>query len=133
MPMNRHESSLPAFAFCAMLLSAPVALAAEPPSASDAEIARLVREVSPARLEATIRTLAGFGTRHSLSSADDPKRGIGAARRWIKGTLDACAAESGARLEVAFDEFVQEATPRIPKPVPMVNVIATLPGLHPQA
>ena len=31
-----------------------------------------------------VRTLAAFGTRHSLSSADDPARGIGAARRWIK-------------------------------------------------
>ena len=38
-----------------------------------------------------------------------PKRGIGAARRWIKETLDRCAAESGARLKVEFDEFVQAA------------------------
>ena len=131
--MNRHAPPLLACVSCALLSGAPVAIAAEPPSASDAEIARLVRAVSPARLEATIRTLAGFGTRHSLSSADDPKRGIGAARRWIKATLDACAAESGARLEVAFDEFVQEATPRIPRPVAMGNVVATLPGTNPQA
>ena len=131
--MHRYGSARLASLFCALVLSAPVALAADPPSATDSEIVRLVREVSPARLESTIRTLAGFGTRHSLSSADDPKRGIGAARRWIKSTLDACAAESGARLEVAFDEFVQEATPRIPKAVPMVNVVATLPGTNPQA
>ena len=107
--------------------------AADVPAASDPEIARLVRDVSQARLEIYLRTLAGFGTRHSLSATDDPKRGIGAARRWIKDTLDRCAADSGARLKVEFDEFVQEATPRIPKATPLVNVVATLEGVDPLA
>ena len=129
--MDRRASLPIALAFCALMASATSTLAAEAPSASDPEIKRLVREVSQARLESTIRALAGFGTRHSLSSADDPKRGIGAARRWIKSTLDRCAAESGARLKVEFDEFVQEATPRIPKATTMVNVIATLEGVDP--
>ncbi len=131
--MNRHAFAPLALAFCALLSSALSALAADAPSAVDPDIARLVRDVSQARLETTIRMLAGFGTRHSLSSADDPKRGIGAARRWIKGTLDRCAAESGARLKVEFDEFVQEATPRMPSATTLVNVIATLEGVDPQA
>jgi hypothetical protein len=122
-----------AFAFFALVAGAPCVHAAEVPSAADPEVARLVRDVSPARLETTVRTLAGFGTRHSLSVTDDPKRGIGAARRWIKSTLDRCAAESGARLKVEFDEFVQEATPRIPKAVPLLNVVATLEGVDPLA
>ncbi|MEO8344780.1 MAG: M28 family metallopeptidase [Betaproteobacteria bacterium] len=121
------------FAFLVLLAGALPVCAAEAPSANDPEIARLIREISPARLETYVRTLAGFGTRHSLSNPDDPKRGIGAARRWIKSTLDACAAESGGRLKVAFDEFVQEPTPRIPKAVPMVNVVATLEGTDPVA
>jgi len=108
-------------------------LAAEVPAAADPEIARLVRDVSQSRLETTIRALAGFGTRHSLSATDDPKRGIGAARRWIKARLDACAAEAGARLKVEFDEFVQEPSARVPKAVPMVNVVATLEGVDPVA
>ncbi|HEY2967693.1 MAG TPA: M28 family metallopeptidase [Casimicrobiaceae bacterium] len=107
--------------------------AADAPPASDPDIARLVREVSPARLETYVRTLAGFGTRHSLSATDDPARGIGAARRWIRDTLDRCAAESDARLKVEFDEFVQEATPRIPKATSLANVVATLEGADPQA
>jgi len=115
------------------MAGAPLVLAAEVPAASDPEITRLVREVSQARLETSIRTLAGFGTRHSLSVSDDPKRGIGAARRWIKATLDACAAEAGARLKVEFDEFVQEPSPRVPKAVQMVNVVATLEGVDPVA
>jgi hypothetical protein len=115
------------------MAGAPLVLAAEVPAAADPEIARLVRDVSQSRLETTIRTLAGFGTRHSLSATDDPKRGIGAARRWIKARLDACAAEAGARLKVEFDEFVQEPSARVPKAVPMVNVVATLEGVDPVA
>ena len=36
----------------------------------------------PARLEALVDKLVSFGTRHTLSSATDPRRGIGAARNW---------------------------------------------------
>jgi len=131
--MDRHSPYLAVFAFIALMAGAPLVPAAEVPAASDPEITRLVREVSQARLETSIRTLAGFGTRHSLSVSDDPKRGIGAARRWIKATLDACAAEAGARLKVEFDEFVQEPSPRVPKAVQMVNVVATLEGVDPVA
>ncbi len=109
-------------------LCACAAVATDVPSVQDPDIARLVRDVSPARLETYVRTLAGFGTRHTLSAADDPNRGVGAARRWIRDTLQRCATESGARLKVEFDEFVQEATPRIPKATPIVNVVATLEG-----
>src|SRR5258706_3701757 len=131
--MDHYAPGKFAFALVALMSGASAALAAEAPSAADPEIARLVRDVSQARLEAYVRTLAGFGTRHSLSAADDPVRGVGAARRWIKETLDRCAAESGARLKVEFDEFVQDATPRIPKAVPIVNVVATLDGVDAQA
>lgn len=133
--MNRPVLKLTALAAAwpGVLLFGLPALAADAPAAGDPEIARLVREVSPARLETYVRTLAGFGTRHSLSNQDDPTRGIGAARRWIKATLDACAAQSGARLKVAFDEFVQEPTPRVPKAATLVNVVATLEGTDPQA
>ncbi|MGC5276318.1 peptidase M28, partial [Escherichia coli] len=48
----------------------------------------------PARLKATVEKLVSFGTRHTLSSADDPVRGIGAARAWVAGEMtriaDAC-------------------------------------------
>ncbi|HEV8255362.1 MAG TPA: M28 family metallopeptidase [Casimicrobiaceae bacterium] len=124
---------LPLAATSALALGTASAIAADAPVAPDPDIVRLVREVSPARLETYVRTLAGFGTRHSLSATDDPKRGIGAARRWIRATLDRCAAESGARLKVEFDEFIQEATPRIPKATSLANVVATLAGVDPQA
>jgi hypothetical protein len=37
----------------------------------------------PAALRASVAKLVSFGTRHTLSSPTDPKRGIGAARAWV--------------------------------------------------
>ncbi|MEP7004589.1 MAG: peptidase M28, partial [Sphingomonas bacterium] len=54
-------------------------LIATPAAAKDAP--------DPARLRATVEKLVSFGTRHSLSSADDSGRGIGAARSWVAGEL----------------------------------------------
>lgn len=137
-PLQHLDTGCPAMiratvAVMALTLGAGSTLAADAPSAHDPDIARLVRDISPARLEGYVRALAGFGTRHSLSAADDPKRGVGAARRWIRDTLERCAADSGGRLKVAFDEFTQQPTPRVPKPAPLVNVVATLEGVEPQA
>src|SRR5947209_8127344 len=67
----------------------------------------ILAEVSPARIEATVRALAGFGTRHTLSDPDHPTRGIGAARRWIRSELDSYARDSGGRLVVTEDDFIQ--------------------------
>lgn len=108
-------------------------MAAGPPAETDPDVAQLVRDISAARLEGYVRTLAAFGTRHSLSSADDPKRGVGAARRWLRATLERCAAEAKGRLAVTLDEFVQPAAPRVPQPTAMANVVATLEGSDPQA
>nr|WP_239026058.1 M28 family metallopeptidase [Sphingomonas paeninsulae] len=37
----------------------------------------------PTALRASVSKLVSFGTRHTLSSPTDPKRGIGAARAWV--------------------------------------------------
>ena len=47
-------------------------------------IEKILNEISATRIEATMRKLVGFGTRHTLGPTDDPQRGIGAARRWIR-------------------------------------------------
>lgn len=108
------------------------ALEADPSLKRDAEIDRMLAEVSPARIETSIRQLAGFRTRHSLSDTTSETIGIGAARRWIKAELDNAAVESGGRLQVAFDVFQQPPTPpRLPQGAELVNVIATLPGRQP--
>jgi hypothetical protein len=88
----------------------------------------LLREIDPTRIEATVRRLVAFGTRHTLSSQTDPVRGIGAARDWIFDQLTAYAATSGGRMTVEKQTFVQPVSPRVPTPTPITNVIATLRG-----
>ena len=47
----------------------------------------IIEAVSENRLNEDIKTLANFGTRHTLSDTLSNSRGIGAARRWIKSEL----------------------------------------------
>lgn len=98
----------------------------EPPKA----VTEMLEEIDGERMHRDVTRLAGFGTRHALSSTDDPKRGIGAARRYIHDAL----AKAGKRLEVRFDgHVVQPDGRRIPHTVEVVNVVATLPGSMPEA
>ncbi|MFY1670929.1 M20/M25/M40 family metallo-hydrolase [Plantactinospora sp. WMMB334] len=98
------------------------------PQAPDRELRSLLREIDKRRIEATVRRLAAFGTRHTLSSQDDPVRGIGAARDWIYGQMRGYAARSGGRLTVELQSYVQEPASRIPVPTVITNVVATLRG-----
>ena len=117
--------------FCAFLAAQPVLAASlHDPNPG---ISAVVAEISPARIERTIRTLAAFGTRDSLSDTVSDTRGIGAARRWIHQRLEECSRDSGGRLQVAFDPHHVESGPRIPHPVDIVNVVATLPGDQPES
>ena len=50
---------------------------------------------SQQRMRATVEKLVSFGTRHSLSSATDPVRGIGAARAWTAAQFAALAEGCG--------------------------------------
>src|SRR5258708_9050375 len=105
----------------------------EPLPLANPAIQKIVGEISAARIEANIRKLVGFGTRHTLSDTEGATRGIGAARRWIKSQFDEYSRASGARLKVEFDEFTQQPTRRISKPVQIVNVVATLTGSQPES
>jgi hypothetical protein len=97
------------------------------------QIERILGEISAANIEAIMRKLVGFGTRHTMSPQDDPARGIGAAWRWIKEEMDRYSRESGGRLIVTTDEFIQQPTQRVPQATKVVNVVATLPGLQPES
>ncbi|MFE1798152.1 M20/M25/M40 family metallo-hydrolase [Streptomyces sp. NPDC059517] len=98
---------------------------AQPPTR---ELRALLREIDPDRIEATVRTLVSFGTRHTLSTQDDPVRGIGAARDWILAQLLSYAATSGGRMTAELQSYVQEPAPRIPTATRITNVLATLRG-----
>jgi hypothetical protein len=95
---------------------------------SDPDLRAMLREVDPGRIQAIIRRLTQFGTRHTLSSQTDPVRGIGAATAWVLDQMQAIAATSSGRMTVQEQSFVQPAGDRIPTPTKITNVIATLQG-----
>ena len=110
----------------------PVAQAQQPQTSArlNPQIEKIVSEISAANIEANIRKLVSFGTRHTMSEQDNPTRGIGAARRWIKEEFEKYSREAGGRLQVTEDEFMQPAGGRITKETKLVNVVATLPGVQ---
>lgn len=83
--------------------------------------------ISQDYIHSVIFTLPTFGTRHSLSDPDDPKRGVGAARKWIKSQLESFN-DGGGKLEVSFEEFQAPPSKRVPRPIAFANVVAVLPG-----
>jgi Peptidase family M28 len=116
--------------FLCLLFACSIALADDAASALRVQprIQQIVRDISAANIEHTIKKLVSFETRHTASETESDTRGIGAARRWIKQQLDACSAASGGRLQVELDEFMQQPMARIKQPLKIVNVVATLPG-----
>ncbi len=92
------------------------------------DVREMLREMSEQNVENTIRTLVSFGTRNTLSVQDDPTRGIGAARDWLRGQFEAIAAKSGGRMTVELQSYLQPPASRIPVPTVITNVVATLKG-----
>lgn len=98
----------------------------------DPDIKKMVTEISAANLEATVRKLASFETRHTLSTTKNTQRGIGAARNWVKGEFEKYAKTSAGRMKVELDGYVQEPDgKRINRSVQILNVMATLKGSNP--
>lgn len=103
----------------------------------DAQIAKLLQQISPQRIQATDEKLVSFGTRITTGPADAQTvaqgRGIGAARAWIRSQLEEYSKACGGCLEVKTDDFTQEAGGRVPKPTELVNVYAVMKGTNPEA
>lgn len=104
-----------------------------PAATPNPQIQKIVREVSATNIEAIIKKLVSFYTRHSMSETESDTRGIGAARRWIESEFKRYSRESSGRLRVEFDEFTVPPGGRFTKPTRIVNVVATLPGKQAQS
>jgi hypothetical protein len=108
-------------------LSAVLPADAVPPS-EVALLHGLVADVSAARIEADVRALVGFGTRHTASETESETRGVGAATRWIQVQFEAISAECGGCLEVVVvSEVVEgggEFGDRFDAPTEVANVVA---------
>jgi hypothetical protein len=97
----------------------------------DAGIKQMVDEVSPQNIEAIIRKLVSFKSRHTLSDTTSKTEGSGAARNWIKAEFEKYAKESNGRMTVQFDTFTQPKSARVSNPTHLKNVLATLKGIDP--
>jgi len=86
----------------------------------------IISSVSANRIEADIRTLAGFGTRNTFSDTVSETRGIGAARRWIKAEFDKISKTCNQCLEVSYNRGLVTAADnrRVPSDTWIVNVVA---------
>ena len=98
----------------------------------DPEIEQMVKEVSADSLQSYIRTLVAFGTRNTLSTQKDPRRGIGAARNWVLSKFNQFARQSNGR----FTAFIDTTTygpdgKRVDTPINLGNALATLKGTDP--
>jgi len=93
---------------------------------TDQRLYDIIDNVSAERIKKDVTILANFGTRHTLSDTVSSTRGIGAARRWIKGEFDRISNNCNNCLEVSFQkDFVKKNdNNRIPKDVWVVNVMA---------
>src|SRR5512139_4298724 len=92
-------------------LSATTSAFAIPPlPPPEAKVAEIARGVSADRMKATVEKLVGFGTRHTLSSQTDPKRGIGAAVRWAEAEMKKLGLETLQTCDTVTK------LPRIPTP-----------------
>lgn len=81
--------------------------------------------VSDQRLRGDVETLVGFGTRHTLSVQDDPKRGIGAAVNWALDEFRRIGSACGDCLEVLpVGEVIEPDGRRIPVPTLVRNAVA---------
>lgn len=89
-------------------------------------------EIDEKALKATIEELVACGTRHSLSSWEDPRRGIGCARDKILARYHAIARASGDRFSVLVDRFEATSPRTHDKPAPFENILAFLPGSDPK-
>lgn len=98
----------------------------------DLNISNYVEQVSASNLEELVKKFVSFQTRHTLSDTTSKTTGIGAARNWIKSEFEKYGRESGGKLQVSFDTFIQPADGRRIKEAALLkNVMAILPGTDP--
>lgn len=118
--------------FVVFLLVLSFAASAQTVVQRDPEIEQMVKEVSPDSLKSYINKLVSFGTRSTLSTTTDKKRGIGAAREWVVQRFNEFAKNSNGRLTAYVDTTTLAPDGRrVDAPVSLGNAVATLKGTDP--
>jgi hypothetical protein len=123
---------IPITTLLALLLASTATLQAQTIVRRDPVIERMVKEVSSDSLHAYINKLVSFGTRHTMSSTTDPKRGIGAARAWVVQKFNEFARQSGGRMTAFVDTTTLPADGRrVDVATSLGNAMAILKGTDP--
>ena len=98
----------------------------------DPSIEQMVKEISPDSLQSYIQTMVNFGTRNTLSTQTEKKRGIGAARLYVLQKMNEFALKSNGRLTAIIDTTTLQADKRrVDTTLLLGNVLATLKGTDP--
>jgi hypothetical protein len=113
----------------ALLLGATAAIAVPPLPTPEVIAGDAAMKVSEAQLRRDIDKLVSFGTRHTLSSQTDPKRGIGAALNWSEAELRRYARACGGCLTVGRASQIMEGR-RLTGPTRITNVFAVQRGFE---
>jgi hypothetical protein len=147
-PLNRRRINAVLASGVVIALSAVLAFAAtplaaqrdptEPPAGKPAPKLRprpggvIARsKVDEVGMRSLIQQLVACGTRNSLSSWVDPKRGVGCGRDVIVARWDQIASGSGDKLQIVVDKFDATSGRTNGKPVPLENVYGIFPGSDP--
>jgi Peptidase family M28 len=94
----------------------------------DPAIEKMISEVNADSLKSYINKLVSFGTRHTLSTTTDAKKGIGAARTWIISEFKNFAANN-KNMTVELDKWTLPADgKRVDINADMGNAMAILHG-----
>lgn len=114
---------LPVFVLNTVLVNAQSTIHRDP------QIEKMVSQVSKDSLESYVRKMVSFGTRNTLSTQTDSRRGIGAARNWVLAKFNEFAKQSQGRLSAIIDTTtLQKDGRRVDTTLLLGNVVATLKG-----
>lgn len=95
-------------------------------------VAAMLDEISADSLKSYIQKMVSFGTRHTLSSQTNPKRGIGAARNYVLGKFKEFEKNAAGRLSSFIDTTTIAADGRrVDRNIVLGNVMAILQGTDP--
>jgi len=97
---------------------------------TDPKMYDIIDAVSADRIKQDVKTLADFGTRHTLSDTVSETRGIGAARRWIKSEFETISSNCNNCLDVFYQKNLipKGDNARIVHDVWISNVVAVQRG-----
>ena len=106
-----------------IVVAAPAAAQRRAPAAPPPSPTAVTDDVSQQSLRAMVEKLVSFGTRHTLSSQTDPKRGIGASLRWTETEFRRYARACGGCLTIVTPSDTVTGR-RVPTPTLVKNVFA---------